>query len=352
MADSKTETKSREVNAQLKSGKRKQAGSGKDNARLMHHLLAQMIRIRRLEEKSYELYTREKIRGFLHLYDGQEAVAVGVMEVLEREDAVIAAYREHGQALAKGVSMNSIMAEMYGKTTGCSGGRGGSMHLYDKETNFFGGSAIVANGLPMAVGLAQAYKMQKRSSLACCFFGDGAVGEGEFHESMNLASLWELPVLFVCENNLYSMGMPFELAEAETDLLKKAASYRVEGERVDGMDVTAVLEAARKAVDYIRSESKPWFLECQTYRFRAHSMFDPERYRDKSEVKEWKKRDPIKMFSERLMDEGLLDEKQLADIESQAQQEVEESVGYAEESSDEPIETLSRYVYSDMKNSE
>lgn len=317
---------------------------GKDTKR---HLLHQMMRIRRMEEKAYELYTEEKIRGFLHLYDGEEAVAVGVIENLREEDGIVATYREHGHALVRGVSMEKIMAEMYGKAEGCSGGRGGSMHLYDKETNFYGGSAIVANGLPMAAGLAMAHKMQKRNAIICCFFGEGAVDEGEFHESLNLASLWNLPVLFVCENNLYSMGMPFELAEAETDLVKKAESYGLQGVSVDGMDILKVHKAAIAAVNYVREKTRPYFLECKTYRYRAHSMFDPERYREKEEVKEWKKKDPIKTFSEKLLKEEIISEKELNDLENQVSEEVKAAVRFAEEGTEEPVENLSRYVYSD-----
>ena len=311
------------------------------------HILRQMIRIRQLEEKAYELYTQEKIRGFLHLYDGEEAVAVGVIDNLLKDDAIIATYREHGHALARGVTMNSIMAELYGKAEGCSGGRGGSMHLYDKETNFMGGSAIVGNGLPMAVGVGLAYKRQKKESIACCFFGEGAVDEGEFHESLNLASLWDLPVLFVCENNLYSMGMPFELAEAETNLVKKAGAYDIEGTSVDGMDVMAVLAAADKAIKYIRKEQKPYFLECQTYRYRAHSMFDPERYRSKQEVQEWKKKDPISTYTNQLKKEQLLTDEEIREMNEQVAKEVKAAVVFAEEGTDEPVENLKKYVYSD-----
>lgn len=313
----------------------------------MIHLLHQMMRVRQMEEKAFELYTQEKIRGFLHLYDGEEAVAVGVIENLQQEDSIVATYREHGHALVRGVSMESIMAEMYGKAEGCSGGRGGSMHLYDKETNFFGGSAIVGNGLPMAVGVAFAYKRQKKNAIACCFFGEGAVDEGEFHESLNLASLWELPVLFVCENNLYSMGMPFELAEAETNLVRKAESYEIRGKSVDGMDVMAVLNESEKAMQYVRDQQKPFFLECQTYRYRAHSMFDPERYRKKEEVQEWKKKDPIITFSEFLKKEGLLSDDDVTKLNKEVADEVEASVRFAEEGTEEPVEELGRYVYSD-----
>ncbi|MDX1636368.1 MAG: pyruvate dehydrogenase (acetyl-transferring) E1 component subunit alpha [Balneolaceae bacterium] len=321
---------------------------GEIDADVQTHLLKQMIRIRRMEEKAYELYTQEKIRGFLHLYDGEEAVAAGVIETLRDEDGIVATYREHGHALVRGVSMKSIMAEMYGKAEGCSGGRGGSMHLYDKETNFYGGSAIVANGLPMAVGLALASKRLGESRVICCFFGEGAVDEGEFHESLNLASLWKLPVLFVCENNLYSMGMPFRRAEAETDLVKKANSYRIEGNTVDGMEVLDVYQAASDAVDVVRKGNIPYFLECQTYRYRAHSMFDPERYRDKQEVKEWKKRDPITLLAERLKEDQKLSQDQLAELEKQVANEVDEAVRFAEQGTDEPVDQLYRFVYSNI----
>lgn len=327
----------------LKKSPKKKA-KGNDHKR---HLLYQMMRIRQMEEKAYELYTQEKIRGFLHLYDGEEAVAVGVIENLSGDDAIVATYREHGHALIRGVSMERIMAEMFGKAEGCSGGRGGSMHLYDKDTNFFGGSAIVGNGLPMAVGVAFAYKRQKKDAIVCCFFGEGAVDEGEFHESMNLASLWDLPVLFVCENNLYSMGMPFELAEAETDLVSKAKAYKVSGAGVDGMDVLDVQEAAKKAMNFIRKNKKPYFLECRTYRYRAHSMFDPERYRDKSEVKEWKKRDPIETFTAKLRKEKMLSDAEWKALNEKVSEEVEAAVRFAEEGTEEPIEELTKHVYSE-----
>ena len=246
------------------------------------HLLREMLRIRRLEEKAGELYAATKIRGFLHLYIGEEAVGVGVLQALTPEDAVVATYREHGHALVRGVSAGAIMAEMYGKQEGCSRGRGGSMHLFDSRTNFYGGSAIVGGGLPLAVGVALADKMRKKQSVTCCFFGDGAVAEGEFHECMNLASLWRLPLLFACENNLYAMGTRLDLAQAETDLTKKAASYAMTAASVDGMDVLAVEAAARKAASAVRAGNGPYFLECRTYRFRAHSAYDPELYRTKA----------------------------------------------------------------------
>src|SRR3990170_1313931 len=241
-------------------------------------LLREMVRIRRFEEKCVELYSAAKIRGFLHLYIGEEAVAVGDMQALEADDAIVATYREHGHALARGVSAASIMAEMYGKVEGCSRGRGGSMHLFDAATRFYGGNAIVGGGLPLAVGLALADKFAGRPGVTAVFFGEGAVAEGEFHESMNLAALWDLPVLFCCENNLYAMGTALERSESQTRLTLKAASYEMPAWEVDGMDVLAVEEAARKAIESVRSGGGPHFLELQTFRFRAHSMFDPELY--------------------------------------------------------------------------
>jgi pyruvate dehydrogenase E1 component beta subunit/2-oxoisovalerate dehydrogenase E1 component len=313
-----------------------------------HHLLHQMMRIRRLEDKSAELYSAMKIRGFLHLYNGEEAVAVGVMEALTPDDAVVATYREHGQALARGVSAGAIMAEMYGKVEGCSRGRGGSMHLFDKETKFYGGNAIVGGGIPMAVGVALADKMRGLNRVTCCFFGDGAVAEGEFHESMNLAALWQAPVLFICENNQYGMGTALEYAESETDIAKKAASYKIPAKAIDGMDVLTVEAAAKEAADAVRAGEGPQFLECRTYRFRAHSMFDAELYRDKSEVAEWREqRDPIELFMETLREQDLLTDDELTAIEREVETEIEEAVAFAEAGTWEPLEDLTRWVYSE-----
>ena len=310
-----------------------------------------MIRIRRLEEKCAELYSAMKIRGFLHLYDGEEAVAVGVMEALTGDDAVVATYREHAHALIRGVSAGSILAEMYGKQEGCSRGRGGSMHLFDEKTRFYGGNAIVGGGLPLAVGLALADKMLERPRVTCCFFGDGAVAEGEFHESMNLASLWQLPVLFVCENNLYAMGTALKYSEAVTDLAGKAKSYGVASAVVDGMDVTAVESAAKKATEIVRASGKPFFLECQTYRFRAHSMYDPELYRSKTEVEEWKKRCPIATLTQKLKDQEILGESDIETIERDVTREINEAVAFAETCTWEPLEDLSRFVYTERRMS-
>jgi pyruvate dehydrogenase E1 component alpha subunit len=306
-------------------------------------LLADMLRIRRMEEKCAELYGQGKIRGFLHLYIGEEAVAAGAMRALDKEDNVVATYREHGHALLRGVSMDAIMAEMYGKREGCSGGRGGSMHLFDAKTRFYGGNAIVGGGLPLAAGLALAAKLQKEKRVTACFFGEGAVAEGAFHESMNLAQLWTLPVMFLCENNLYAMGTALERSESQTDLCAKAASYGMANLKVDGMDVVAVHEAARKARAHAAGGA-PIFVEFQTYRFRAHSMFDPELYRDKAEVEEWKKRGPIHSHSARLKAQGDLTEERFLELDAAAQVEVDKAVAFAEAGTWEPIESLTNHV--------
>jgi pyruvate dehydrogenase E1 component alpha subunit/2-oxoisovalerate dehydrogenase E1 component len=311
-------------------------------------LLRQMMLIRRFEEKCVELYSATKIRGFLHLYIGEEAVAVGALGGLAPEDAVVSTYREHGHALMRGVSPGAIMAEMLGKQEGCTRGRGGSMHFFDTRTRLYGGNAIVGGGLPLAVGLALADKMQGRQSLTCCIFGDGAVAEGEFHESMNLASLWRLPVLFLCENNLYAMGTAIRFEHALPELAQRSASYNVACATVDGMDVLAVESETAKAVAYVRSGAGPFFLECCTYRFRGHSMFDAELYRPRTEIEEWKKRDPIATFAARLKEGNLLSDQAIEQIEREIADEVQEAVSFAEAGTLEPVEDMTRFVYSEQ----
>jgi pyruvate dehydrogenase E1 component alpha subunit len=308
-------------------------------------LLSEMVRIRRFEEKCAELYSAGKIRGFLHLYIGEEAIAAGAMPALAPEDSVFATYREHGHALARGIPARAVMAEMYGKYEGCSHGRGGSMHLFDARTRFYGGSAIVGGALPLATGCALADKMRKRNAITACFFGEGAVAEGVFHESLNLASLWKVPALFLCENNLYAMGTAIERSEADTNLCEKALSYRVPALSVDGMDVIAVRDATADAAARARAGEGPQFLEFRTYRFRAHSMFDAELYRSKSEVEAWKQRCPIKLYAERLMREGTLTAAGLQRIEAEADAEIAAAVAYADAGTWEPIESLTRDVY-------
>lgn len=311
-----------------------------------HRLLYQMLLIRRFEEKSAEMYTQTNIRGFLHLYIGEEAVAVGVTQALADEDFVLATYREHGHALARGMDPGVIMAEMFGKQEGCSRGRGGSMHLFDGK-KLCGGSAIVAGHLSMAVGMALAAKKQQKKQIACCFFGEGAAAEGEFHEAMNLAALWQVPVLFVCENNYYAMGTALRFSHAVPELEKKGPAYGIETAAVDGMDVLAVERAAREAVEKVRTAGKPYFLVCNTYRFRAHSMFDAELYREKSEVEEWKKRDPIPRFRDYLIDQKMITEQNVLDLEKKVDAEVQKAVDFAEVGTWEPVEQLTKFVYSE-----
>nr|WP_240901015.1 pyruvate dehydrogenase (acetyl-transferring) E1 component subunit alpha [Thioalkalivibrio sp. XN8] len=308
-----------------------------------------MQRIRRFEDRAAELYSAMKIRGFLHLYNGQEAVAVGVLQALHEDDAVVATYREHGHALAAGLPMGEVMAELYGREQGSSGGRGGSMHIFDAEHRFYGGQAIVAGGLPLAVGLALADQMQHRPRVTACFFGEGAAAEGEFHEALNLAALWTLPVLFVCENNLYAMGTALGRSQAETDIHARAGGYGIESTALDGMDVVAVAAAARAAVTGIREDGKPRFLECHTYRFRAHSMFDAQLYRPREEIEAWKKRCPIMGLRQRLLAAELATEADFAALEQDIEAEVEAAVAFAEAGSWEPVEQLASHVMTERE---
>jgi pyruvate dehydrogenase E1 component alpha subunit len=309
-------------------------------------LLRQMLLIRRFEDKCVELYSAGEIRGFVHLYIGEEAVAVGVSETLTADDSIVSTYREHGHALARGLPLGAVMAEMYGKTTGCSHGRGGSMHLFDVSRRFYGGNAIVGGGLPLSIGIALADKLRGDHRVTTCFFGDGAVAEGEFHECMNLAALWDLPVLFCCENNLYAMGTALERAQAQTDLALRAGSYGMPAWPVDGMDVLAVEHAARSAVEAIRAGGGPHFLELRTYRFRAHSMYDPELYRDKSEVEEWKKRDPVDLLATRMRDSGEFSDADFQAMSDELTGEIDKAVAAAKAAAAEPVEDLTRFVYS------
>jgi pyruvate dehydrogenase E1 component alpha subunit len=308
-------------------------------------LLRQMLRIRRFEEKCAELYQQGHIRGFLHLYIGEEAVAAGSIPLLGPEDAIVATYREHGHALVRGTPMGPLMAELYGKANGCAKGRGGSMHFFDAPRRFFGGLAIVAGGLPVAVGLALADKMQSRARVTACYFGDGAVAEGEFHESLNLAALWKLPVLFLCENNLYAMGTALARHQSQPDIALKAEAYGVHSEAVDGMDVLAVAGATERALHRVRQGEGPHLLEYRTYRFRAHSMYDAELYRSKEEIARWKERDPIMTFEQTLRAAGLVSDDEVPKMESDIAAEIDGAVAYAEAGPWEPIEDLTKDVY-------
>ena len=317
------------------------AGPGPD----LMGLYRQMQRVRRFEERCAELYSAEQIRGFVHLYIGEEAVAAGVLAQLGDADAVVATYRDHGHALIRGVPMDAVMAEMFGRLEVVCRGRGGSMHLFHAPTRFYGGNAIVGAGLPLAVGLALADRMLGRDRVTVCFFGEGAMAEGEFHESVNLAALWHLPVLFLCENNLYAMGTALDRSESEPNLALKAASYEIPAWSCDGMDVVEVWHAAERAVGLVRGGVGPVFLEARTYRFRAHSMYDPDRYRDKSEIAAWKLRDPLLLAEARLRADGV-DETSLATIGTDVTAELDAAVAYAQAGTLEPVEDLTLFVTS------
>jgi pyruvate dehydrogenase E1 component alpha subunit len=314
----------------------------------LHHLWRQMLRIRRFEAKCVELYQAQKIRGFLHLYDGEEAVAVGVCSALEPgRDAIVATYREHGQALAHGVPMAPLMAEMLGRVEGCCRGRGGSMHLFSRAHRFYGGNAIVGGGLPMAAGIAMADQALRPGAVTACFFGEGAVGEGVFHETMNLAGLWKLPVLFVCENNLYAMGVPLEDSEVETDIWRKARAYRMPAERVDGMDPVQMEAAARRAVERLRAGEGPQFIEARTYRFRAHSMFDTQAYRTRDEIEGWRALDPIERLRAWMVANHQLADDEAGAIEAEVAAEIAQAVAFAEAGTLERVEDLERFTLMD-----
>lgn len=308
-------------------------------------ILQDMIRVRAMEDKCAELYSEGKIRGFLHLYNGEEAVACSTIRQLQKKDQVFCTYREHAHALMKGISMNSIIAEMFGKVDGCSKGRGGSMHLFDVSKNFYGGNAIVAGHLPLAVGMGLANKMQGREAISVCFFGEGAIAEGEFHEAMNLAVLWKIPVLFICENNFYAMGTSLERSESQLNLVQKVESYKMQASRVNGMSVTHVYKAAQDAITYVRTEKRPYFLEFETYRFRAHSMFDPELYRAKEEVEYWKQSDPIKLFSNLLLESEWITSEKIQEIQRKVDIELQQAITFAENSDIEDIELMLQDSY-------
>jgi pyruvate dehydrogenase E1 component alpha subunit len=306
-------------------------------------LLREMLRIRCFEDRCVQLYGELKIRGFLHLCNGEEAVAVGTMQAIESDDAIVSTYREHGHALAHGLDMKALMAEMYGKQSGTSHGRGGSMHVFDVRKRFYGGNAIVGGGLPLALGFALA-----QSEITACLFGDGAVAEGEFHESLNLAALWRLPLLFLCENNLYAMGTAIERAEAQTDVAGKAQVYGMPAQVIDGMDVFAVEDATRAAAAQVRAGTGPVLLELRTYRFRGHSMFDAQLYRDKAEIEAWQKQGPLITLTTRLKGLGLMSEDDYQRLERGARAEVETAVDFAERAEFEPVSHLGRFVYAEQ----
>jgi pyruvate dehydrogenase E1 component subunit alpha len=302
------------------------------NAEQLIELYRQMILIRRFEEKSAEAYVAGKIGGFCHLYIGQEAVAVGSISAIGKDDYVIASYREHGHALAKGMSARSIMAELFGKATGCSKGKGGSMHMFDKELGFLGGHGIVGGQIPLATGTAFAAMYKGTEQVTLCYFGEAAVNQGAFHESLNMAQLWKLPCIYICENNQYGMGTSLARAMSLRDIAQKGCAYEIAAEFVDGMDVLAVREATMRAVERARKESLPTLLEVRTYRFMGHSMSDPGNYRTRAEIEKYQERDPIKLFSASLLEEKVVDQKKLDEIDQQAREEVEDAFKFADES--------------------
>ena len=323
-------------------------GGGDTQTAQQRRMLRDMLLIRHFEEKAAEAYALGKIGGFCHLYIGQEAVAVGVSAALEPTDYVIASYREHGQALARGISARAVMAELFGKSTGCSGGKGGSMHLFDAEKRFMGGHGIVGGHLPLATGLGFAIKYRGGDEVCVCFFGEAAVNIGAFHEALNMASVWKLPVIFLCENNRYGMGTAFERVAAVTDVVEHACSYDIAGEVVNGMDVFAVYDATMKAVAAAR-DGKPTLLEVRTYRFMGHSMSDPLHgvYRTKDEVEEQKKKDPIVQLTQRLRQDGGLDQAGFDTLDAEVRAEVEDAVKFADESPDPAAEELTAHVLAD-----
>ena len=308
-------------------------------------LYRQMILIRRFEEKAAEVYVAGKIGGFCHLYIGQEAVAVGSISAIGKDDYAIGSYREHGQALAKGMSARSIMAELYGKVTGCSKGKGGSMHMFNKEVNFVGGHGIVGGQIPLATGLAFASKYQGTDKVTLCYFGEAAVNQGAFHESLNMAQLWKLPCIYICENNQYGMGTSVERAMSLRDIAQKSCAYEIASEFVDGMDVLAIREATLRAVERGRKDHLPTLLEIRTYRFMGHSMSDPGNYRTRAEIEKYQERDPIKLFTASLTEAGIVDAETLEKLDKEVREEVEDAVKFAEESPLPPPEDLYTDIY-------
>ncbi|MEP7134195.1 MAG: pyruvate dehydrogenase (acetyl-transferring) E1 component subunit alpha [Chloroflexota bacterium] len=310
-------------------------------------LYHQMVLIRRVEERGAELYQAGKIGGFMHLYIGQEAVSTGLIAAREPRDRVITAYRDHGVAINCGLSADQVMAELLGKSTGMSKGKGGSMHMADTSKNFWGGHAIVGGHLPIASGFALGDQYAKNDNITICMFGDGATNIGYFHEALNLAKTWGLRVLWVCENNQYGMGTSVERASAVSDIRQKAEGYGMKNGEVDGMDVMKVYDAAVEALDYVRKNSQPYFLEIDTYRFRGHSMGDPERYRKAEEVKQWQENDPIGIFNKYLLDKKIATRKQLDEIETRVEEEVVKAVEFAEASPEPAMEELYTDIYAD-----
>lgn len=316
-------------------------------------LLREMMFFRRFEDRTFEAYMERKVGGFLHLYSGQEAVATGVLEMAnvgkgQENDYVITGYRDHIHAIKTGAQPREVMAELYGKETGSSKGRGGSMHIFDASQNFMGGYALVGQPFPLAAGLAMGAKHKGTDQIAICFLGDGANNQGTFHETLNMASVWDLPVLFVCENNLYAIGTHIDRSTAVRDQYKRICAYDMKASQHDGMDIDIVMDAAKEAIDYVRKESKPYFIEFMTYRYRGHSMSDAKGYRTKDEEEEWMKRDPIRLYSERLIEAGLVTNDEIKEMDKAIDDEIENDIiKFAEESPEPKVEDLNKYVLDD-----
>ena len=316
-------------------------------------LLREMMFFRRFEDRTFEAYMERKVGGFLHLYSGQEAVATGVLEMAnvgkgQENDYVITGYRDHIHAIKTGAQPREVMAELYGKDTGSSKGRGGSMHIFDASQNFMGGYALVGQPFPLAAGLAMGAKHKGTDQIAICFLGDGANNQGTFHETLNMASVWDLPVLFVCENNLYAIGTHIDRSTAVRDQYKRICAYDMKASQHDGMDIDIVMDAAKEAIDYVRKESKPYFIEFMTYRYRGHSMSDAKGYRTKDEEEEWMKRDPIRLYSERLIEAGLVTNDEIKEMDKAIDDEIENDIiKFAEESPEPKVEDLNKYVLDD-----
>src|SRR5258707_1204880 len=308
-------------------------------------LLRQMLLIRRFEEKSAESYSLGKIGGFCHLYIGQEAVGVGAISALRDDDYVLTSYREHGQAIAKGISPDAVMAELYGKAGGCSKGKGGSMHMFDKRVHFLGGHAIVGGQIPLATGVAFATKYKETDQVTLCFFGEAAVNQGAFHESLNMAQLWKLPCIYICENNQYGMGTSLARAMSLQNISAKAEAYEMASEFVDGMDVLAMRRATQRAIKRARENYLPTLIEARTYRYMGHSMSDPGNYRTRAEIEKYQERDPIKIFTATLKENGFLTDQDIADFEAQVKEEVERAGRFAEESPEPDPRVLYANVY-------
>src|SRR5437870_1075821 len=324
-----------------------QSNSLEEDRETLLTIFGQMLLIRRFEEKCAESYSLGKIGGFCHLYIGQEAVGVGAISALRPDDYVLTSYREHGQAIAKGISPDAVMAELFGKASGCSRGKGGSMHLFSNEVNFLGGHAIVGGQIPLATGVAFASKYKETDQVTLCFFGEAAVNQGAFHESLNLAQLWKLPCIYICENNQYGMGTSLERAMSVQSIAQKACAYEIASEFVDGMDVMAMRHATKRAVERARKDYLPTLIEARTYRYMGHSMSDPGNYRTRAEIEKYQERDPIKLFAATLKENDIIDDRKIAEYEAEIKEQVEKAVRFADESPEPDAGELYTNIYAD-----